>query len=72
MHSRFTALLLALLLCAGPAFASFLTLSTDLSLDRPQAQILSHNDRMVEIEVRLPGLELLTGELEGKIWDRVE
>ncbi|RJP73087.1 MAG: hypothetical protein C4524_15350, partial [Candidatus Zixiibacteriota bacterium] len=51
---------LAGLLCAASAFAAFVPLTTDLTDDRPQAQILSHNDRMVEIEVRLPGLELLT------------
>ncbi|RJP82832.1 MAG: hypothetical protein C4524_00215, partial [Candidatus Zixiibacteriota bacterium] len=53
-------------------FAAPLTLRTDAGSGPPQARILSHNDRKVDLEVRLPGLELLTGELEGKIWDRVE
>ncbi|RJP79896.1 MAG: hypothetical protein C4524_04540, partial [Candidatus Zixiibacteriota bacterium] len=52
--------LFIILLAVAAAGAAFIPLRTDLTDDRPQAQILSHNDRMVEIEVRLPGLELLT------------
>lgn len=66
-------------LCCGlitmgltPAYAAFTPLRDDVEGDRPQIQILRDDPDQVQIEVKLPGVELLEGELEGRRWDRVE
>ena len=56
----------------GSALANYLPLRADVQDDRPQVTLLSHDSKKLELEVRLPGIELLQGTLEGKRWDRVE
>ncbi len=51
--------------------ASYLPLRTDVQDDRAQVILLNHNDNLVQIEVRIPGLELSEGILDGQTWDRV-
>ncbi len=63
---------LLFVLCLGTAQAAFTPLRTDVTGDRPEVVLLSQNDREVRLEIRLPGLELTEGLLDGKRWDRVE
>lgn len=63
---------LGIALGASLAFAGYLPLRTDVLEEQPRVDILQHSPDRVQFEVRLPGVELLEGTLEGRIWDRVE
>ncbi len=61
-----------ILLCSGATWADYVSLRPDVQGDRPEVNILRHDAEGVTIEVRLPGVELREGVLEGRKWDRVE
>ena len=61
-----------LMMGTGPTFANYLPLCSDVPAGQPQATILSSDAAGIQLEVRLAGIELLQGTLEGKRWDRVE
>ncbi len=52
--------------------AGYLPLGPDMLAPKPQITILHQNAEEVQLEVQLPGVELLQGLLQGKLWDRVE
>ncbi|MFH1862592.1 MAG: C25 family peptidase propeptide domain-containing protein, partial [bacterium] len=54
------------------ALAAYTPLRGDLQDERVQIDVLHRTADQVQIEVRLPGIDLLTGELQGRRWDRVE
>ncbi len=60
------------LLSANFAWAGYIPLRTDMPGDRPQVDLLLSSADQVQFEVRLPGVDLLEGTLEGRRWDRVE
>jgi hypothetical protein len=64
----------ALLTLAGfcTAFAAYTPLRSDVAGEAPLIQVLRNNLSEVQLEIRLPGLELTEGALDGKRWDRVE
>jgi hypothetical protein len=51
--------------------AAFVPLRTDADGDIPETTILKQSAQEVQLEIRLPGIELSEGLLEGKRWDRV-
>lgn len=55
-----------------PALADYVPLRSDMAAERPEATILRHDADQVQLEIRLPGVNLSEGTLEGKRWDRVE
>ncbi|HEX7344868.1 MAG TPA: C25 family cysteine peptidase, partial [bacterium] len=64
--------LLAVPLVCSAASEGFMPLRTDIQGERPEVAILQHNQNQVVMEIKLPGLILSEGTLEGKRWDRVE
>ncbi len=52
--------------------AGYLPLSSNMPADKPQITILYQDAEEMQLEVQLPGVELLQGLLQGKLWDRVE
>jgi hypothetical protein len=65
--------ILALLgLCASLAWGEYVPLRSDVLGDRPEAIVLNQNNREVQLEIRIPGLERTEGILDGKKWDRVQ
>jgi hypothetical protein len=54
------------------ALADYLPLRSDVLGDRPQVQLLQNNTEMVQFDLKIPGVDLLSGTLDGKRWDRVE
>lgn len=60
-----------LLFGISAAYAEFVPLRADVQGERPQISILRHDAKQVQIEVRLPGLDLFEGTLEGRNWDRI-
>ncbi|TKJ39018.1 hypothetical protein CEE37_11370 [candidate division LCP-89 bacterium B3_LCP] len=63
--------LVVLLLGLTVAHAEYLQLRADVQDDRSQINVLQHDNNQVQIEVRLAGLELFEGALDGRNWDRV-
>jgi hypothetical protein len=61
-----------ILLGLDTAFAAYVPLRLDVQGDRPQVEILYHDEDQVQLEVLLPGVERLEGTLEGRRWDRIE
>ncbi len=61
-----------LVLTTMPVWADFQPLREDVQGDQPQTTILRQAADLVEIEYRIPGVELLSGMLQGRNWDRVE
>lgn len=54
------------------ASADYLPLRSDVAGERPDVTIPRHDADQVQMEIRLPGVSLSEGTLEGKRWDRVE
>jgi hypothetical protein len=56
----------------SPAAADFIAVRTDVQDEKPEAVVLQQGDDLIQIEYRLPGIDLLEGTLDGRRWDRVE
>jgi len=65
-------LLLAFPLICSAANENFLPLRTDVQSERPEVAILQHSPDQVVMEIKLPGLIMSEGTLEGRRWDRVQ
>lgn len=65
-------LCLVLLTVAVNAFSAEIALRTDLFSDKPEVTLLLRDSDRIQFEVRVPILERLDGELEGRRWDRLE
>ena len=63
---------LLIFLGLNPVFASFVPIRDDVTDERPVIQVLRHDQNQIQIEVKLSGINLLEGTLEGRHWDRVE
>lgn len=53
-------------------YAGYIPLRSDVEGERPQVYLIKQSDDLIEIEVRLPGIEMRESTLEGKDWDQVE
>jgi len=65
-------LMLAMAFVAIASQAAYLPIRSDIQDELPLAAMLHGDDRLIEFEVQIPGLELTSGTLEGKRWDRAE
>lgn len=74
MNTRFLSFALTAAILAGSCRAgeSFFPLRSDLSGKRPDVILLRNDNQQVQFEIRIPGVDLLEGTLEGQKWDRVE
>ncbi len=53
------------------ALADFVPLRTDIIGDKPEIEMIKHDADQVQFEVRIAGIELSEGIIEGRYWDRV-
>ncbi|MCX6641119.1 MAG: C25 family cysteine peptidase [bacterium] len=62
---------LMLLFGFSSALADYLPLREDVTSEAPQTILLKNDANLVQIEIRIPGVEIFQGTLEGHNWDRI-
>ncbi|MCX6640292.1 MAG: C25 family cysteine peptidase [bacterium] len=69
---RILCVIAVFLMGISAASADFIPLRADMSNDQPQVQVLRQSATEVQLEIRIPGLDVSSGILDGRRWDRIE